>query len=630
MASRVDQKAQAVASNRPSQAEFRSPNGPAPDGPGELYTVKSGDTLRALAEEFLGDEDLWSEIAKTNPQIKNPNKIYPGDQVRIPELDDAFYEQWLERQTGMGENRQQVANFASGNEQAAQVDKRQTGSLSFLQQKQEIDRTGEIPLPRTQQQFEQQRRTTEEQPQERVERPDTPRTTTGRSDEPHFDWAGFPEEARCPELAELLTELRRMAEYFENGTGEVGRPVSYPTDEPRVSVPSGGTGSVGRPVSYPTGEPRVSVPSGGTGSVGRPVSYPTGEPRVSVPSGGTGSVGRPRTTPTSETGVNVPRTNAGRVGRPAVGGGNVGRPVAIERGTAVRGGPHPPPEPAAPQDSAAAQTAQTRAEIPALPLEIAARAQQILASMNTALTTASAPWSEGGETLALNEVNNLLALARQMPAELMPALQREIVGVAREYEFTEEAAAALVNFVRTPAAQPIAPTETAPASLSAEQRRLAARALDRAMDRLGTDEAAIFQTLEGLTAGQIKDVASEYEKMTGTGLDQALRKELSGDELKRAEALVRGDRATADAAALHRAMARWGTDKKGLFAALEKLDGSNVQGVLEAYQREYRQSLEAAIKGEKWDGLFPGDVNRAIDLLDRAVIAAESQAEGEE
>lgn len=48
---------------------------------GTLYTVRKGDTLWGIAKQY--DVTLASLIA-ANPQIKNPNLIYPGDRVRLP------------------------------------------------------------------------------------------------------------------------------------------------------------------------------------------------------------------------------------------------------------------------------------------------------------------------------------------------------------------------------------------------------------------------------------------------------------------------------------------------------------------------------------------------------------------
>ena len=46
-----------------------------------VYIVCKGDTLWGIAKRF--DVEL-SALLRANPQIKNPNLIYPGDEVKIP------------------------------------------------------------------------------------------------------------------------------------------------------------------------------------------------------------------------------------------------------------------------------------------------------------------------------------------------------------------------------------------------------------------------------------------------------------------------------------------------------------------------------------------------------------------
>ena len=45
----------------------------------EQYSVKAGDTLWSLAGKFLQNPWQWQQIWKKNPQIENPDLIYPGD-----------------------------------------------------------------------------------------------------------------------------------------------------------------------------------------------------------------------------------------------------------------------------------------------------------------------------------------------------------------------------------------------------------------------------------------------------------------------------------------------------------------------------------------------------------------------
>lgn len=49
------------------------------------YVVKAGDSLSKIAKEVLGDAGRWQEIFEANKdQIKDPNLIRPGQELRIP------------------------------------------------------------------------------------------------------------------------------------------------------------------------------------------------------------------------------------------------------------------------------------------------------------------------------------------------------------------------------------------------------------------------------------------------------------------------------------------------------------------------------------------------------------------
>jgi LysM repeat protein len=53
-----------------------------------IYTVKSGDSLAALAQHFFGDQELWPRIQQANASaIPNPDAIFAGQQIKIPDLD---------------------------------------------------------------------------------------------------------------------------------------------------------------------------------------------------------------------------------------------------------------------------------------------------------------------------------------------------------------------------------------------------------------------------------------------------------------------------------------------------------------------------------------------------------------
>ena len=47
------------------------------------YTVKPGDTLWGIASKFLADPGDWPRVYRANPQISNPNRIYPGEVLEL-------------------------------------------------------------------------------------------------------------------------------------------------------------------------------------------------------------------------------------------------------------------------------------------------------------------------------------------------------------------------------------------------------------------------------------------------------------------------------------------------------------------------------------------------------------------
>ncbi|KEO53062.1 peptidoglycan-binding protein LysM [Thioclava pacifica] len=52
-----------------------------------FHTVKKGDTLWAIAEKTLGNGSKYQAIFEANkPMLKHPDKIYPGQVLRIPKV----------------------------------------------------------------------------------------------------------------------------------------------------------------------------------------------------------------------------------------------------------------------------------------------------------------------------------------------------------------------------------------------------------------------------------------------------------------------------------------------------------------------------------------------------------------
>jgi nucleoid-associated protein YgaU len=54
----------------------------------QTYEVKSGDSLSRIAKSFYGSGNAWKKIFDANTDIlKDPNKIYPGQKLKIPPKD---------------------------------------------------------------------------------------------------------------------------------------------------------------------------------------------------------------------------------------------------------------------------------------------------------------------------------------------------------------------------------------------------------------------------------------------------------------------------------------------------------------------------------------------------------------
>ncbi len=59
-----------------------------PESQATFYTVKSGDTLSAIAKTHYGNAMKYPVIFEANrPMLKDPDRIYPGQVLRIPPLE---------------------------------------------------------------------------------------------------------------------------------------------------------------------------------------------------------------------------------------------------------------------------------------------------------------------------------------------------------------------------------------------------------------------------------------------------------------------------------------------------------------------------------------------------------------
>lgn len=52
------------------------------------YIVVHGDTLSRLAQRIYGDKFKWTILANANHSVKNPDRIFPGDVIKVPVVDE--------------------------------------------------------------------------------------------------------------------------------------------------------------------------------------------------------------------------------------------------------------------------------------------------------------------------------------------------------------------------------------------------------------------------------------------------------------------------------------------------------------------------------------------------------------
>lgn len=58
-----------------------------PEPESQFYEVQSGDSLSKISKKFYGDAMKYNVIFEANtPMLKHPDKIYPGQVLRIPNL----------------------------------------------------------------------------------------------------------------------------------------------------------------------------------------------------------------------------------------------------------------------------------------------------------------------------------------------------------------------------------------------------------------------------------------------------------------------------------------------------------------------------------------------------------------
>jgi LysM repeat protein len=80
----IDSLQAQLASPSPTASETPSPTASeSPAAEGQTYTVKSGDTLQAIADKFYGDVGLAGFLAKENG-VTDPGHLLIGTELTIP------------------------------------------------------------------------------------------------------------------------------------------------------------------------------------------------------------------------------------------------------------------------------------------------------------------------------------------------------------------------------------------------------------------------------------------------------------------------------------------------------------------------------------------------------------------
>ena len=75
-----------AAAASPAAVSGSSSGGAEAPSQSEFYTVSKGDTLSKIAKQFYGDPNKYNAIFEANrPMLEHPDRIYPGQMLRIPE-----------------------------------------------------------------------------------------------------------------------------------------------------------------------------------------------------------------------------------------------------------------------------------------------------------------------------------------------------------------------------------------------------------------------------------------------------------------------------------------------------------------------------------------------------------------
>ena len=80
--SNVQSGSSSTADKKPDFSNVQSGSSSTAD---RIYEVRSGDSLSKIAKQEYGNANEWRRIFEANKDVlKDPDKIYPGQKLRIP------------------------------------------------------------------------------------------------------------------------------------------------------------------------------------------------------------------------------------------------------------------------------------------------------------------------------------------------------------------------------------------------------------------------------------------------------------------------------------------------------------------------------------------------------------------
>ncbi|KRC81838.1 hypothetical protein [Sphingomonas sp. Root241] len=145
-------------------------------------------------------------------------------------------------------------------------------------------------------------------------------------------------------------------------------------------------------------------------------------------------------------------------------------------------------------------------------------------------------------------------------------------------------------------------------------------------DKVGTDEATIYAQLDGLRPIELEAVTKCYNQRRGNdnALYNDLDEELSGDEWRRAQALMEGDPVAAAVEAIHDAAYGPGTNEPQIMAALRSIEA--LPEDQRAAARTRLNSLYLERYGESVDSVLSGDLSGSELGQARAIATGDTTA----